>query len=130
MSRLKDSTHGAGFDYILDCAGSPAALTATYPALGIRGTIVTVGGAAPGAKAEIEVNAQLIGGRTYRGTHQGDAVPGVFLPELIQLWKSGLFPFESLVTKYGFEEVDKALEDLKEGKAVKALFVTGSVEGT
>ena len=130
VSRLKDSTHGAGFDYILDCAGSPAALTATYPALGIRGTIVTVGGAAPGAKAEIEVNAQLIGGRTYRGTHQGDAVPGVFLPELIQLWKSGLFPFESLVTKYGFEEVDKALEDLKEGKAVKALFVTGSVEGT
>ncbi|GAB7338662.1 hypothetical protein MBLNU457_5393t1 [Dothideomycetes sp. NU457] len=128
--KLKDATpNGLGYDYILDCAGSPASISQLYPALAPRGTIVTVGGAAPGAKVEIEVNAALIGGRTYRGTHQGDAVPGIFLPEMIDLWKKGLFPFEELVTRYGFEDVPKALEDLKEGRCVKALFVTGAVEG-
>lgn len=126
--KLKDTTStGLGYDYILDCAGSPAAVTALYPALAPRGTMITVGGATPGAKVEIEVNAALIGGRTYRGTHQGDAVPGVFLPELIALWKRGLFPFDELVTRYGFEEVPRALEDLKGGRCVKALFVTGVV---
>jgi len=128
--RLKDpSPRGLGYDYILDCAGVPAAITSLYAALAPRGTMMTVGGAAPGAKVEIEVNAQLIGGRTYRGTHQGDAVPGVFLPELVALWQRGLFPFETLVTRYGFEDVPKALEDLREGRCVKALFVTGALEG-
>lgn len=128
VQRLKDATpHGLGYDYILDCAGSPAAVTQLYPALAPRGTMMTVGGATPGAKVEIEVNAALIGGRTYRGTHQGDAVPGVFLPEMIDLWKKGLFPFDALVTRYGFEDVPKALVDLKEGRCVKALFVTGAL---
>ena len=73
--KLKTLTNGEGFDFVLDCVGVPELINAGYKALAPQGMVLTVGGAPPTAEAKIGMSAQLSGGRTYRGTHQGDSVP-------------------------------------------------------
>ena len=113
VEKLKAMTEGAGFDFVLDCVGVPELISAGHKALSTKGVIVTVGGGPPTAEAKIGLSTQLIGGRTYRGTHQGDSVPATvcccascgstipmkdadsFLkatPMLVGLWRQGKLP--------------------------------------
>ncbi|KAF2219123.1 chaperonin 10-like protein [Elsinoe ampelina] len=118
---IKDATSGIGADFVLDCVGLPSLIEASIPALARKGTMITVGGGAPGVEAKVRLMDMLIGGRSWRGTHQGDSVPGEFLPRLIGMWKEGKFGFDELLTMYGFEDLERAMEDVKKGKTVKAV---------
>jgi aryl-alcohol dehydrogenase len=71
--------------------------------------------------------ATLLNGRTVRGIIQGDAIPQTFLPELIQLYRAGRFPFDRLVRYYDFENIEQAFEDSRQGKAIKPILRIGSV---
>ena len=71
--KLKSMTRGLGFDYVIDCVGLAKLVNAGHQALAPRGMVLTIGG--PPSAASISMSAQLLGGRTYRGTHQGDSVP-------------------------------------------------------
>jgi aryl-alcohol dehydrogenase len=61
-------------------------------------------------------------GLSIRGIVQGDSVPDAFIPHLIELYMNGRFPFDELVTKYPFEEINQAIEDQAAGKVVKPVF--------
>jgi aryl-alcohol dehydrogenase len=74
-AELRRLTNGVGFNFVVECAGISQLVNAGHKALAPRGTLVTVGGGAPTAMANISLVKQLIGGCTYRGTHQGDSVP-------------------------------------------------------
>ncbi|TKX19774.1 S-(hydroxymethyl)glutathione dehydrogenase-like protein 2 [Elsinoe australis] len=131
------ATGKTGVDFILDCVGHPSLIEAAIPALAARGTVVTVGGGAPGAEAKVKLMDMLIGGRTWRGTHQGDSDGGPFLRRLIRMEREGVWGFGELVGQYGFLDggeggdgkegpgggLGRALEDLKEGRVVKAVVV-------
>ncbi len=43
----------------------------------------------------------------------GSSVPQLFIPELIELYKQGLFPYDKLITIYAFDEINQAAEDSK-----------------
>lgn len=132
-----EATGNTGVDFILDCVGHPSLIEAAIPALAARGTVVTVGGGAPGAEAKVKLMDMLIGGRTWRGTHQGDSDGGPFLRRLIRMEREGVWGFGELVGEYGFLDggeggegkegpgggLGRALEDLKEGRVVKAVVV-------
>ena len=60
-------------------------------------------------------------GRSLRGIIEGDSVPDVFIPRLIELYKQGRFPFDKLVTFYKLEDINKAVEDTEQGKVIKAV---------
>ena len=62
-------------------------------------------------------------GISIRGIVQGDSVPDVFIPKLVDLYMNGLFPFDKLVTKYPFEKINQAIEDQAAGKVVKPVFL-------
>jgi aryl-alcohol dehydrogenase len=72
---------------------------------------------------EVPVNALnlMLGGRTIRGLLQGDSVPDVFIPLLIDLWMDGRFPLEKLVTFYPFDAIDQAMADNDSGAAIKPI---------
>jgi aryl-alcohol dehydrogenase len=63
----------------------------------------------------------ILFGRSLRGIIEGDSVPDVFIPRLIDLYKQGRFPFDKLVTYYDFEVINKAVEDTEQGKVIKAV---------
>lgn len=52
-------------------------------------------------------------GKTMVGVIKGDAVPQLFIPELVEYYKQGLFPFDKLVKFYPFDQINDAFEDSK-----------------
>jgi len=56
---------------------------------------------------------------------QGDAVPQHFIPRLIELYRTGEFPFDRLVTFYDFHEINRALDDIRRGETIKAVLRIG-----
>ena len=60
-------------------------------------------------------------GRSLRGIIEGDSVPDVFIPRLVELYKQGRFPFDKLISFYKLEDINKAVEDTEQGKVIKAV---------
>jgi aryl-alcohol dehydrogenase len=55
------------------------------------------------------------------GAIEGDSIPQLFIPKLIDYYKKGLFPFDKLVRFYDLHEINQAFEDSKSGKTVKPI---------
>lgn len=66
-------------------------------------------------------NDILMEGKRIVGTVQGDSVPQLYIPRLVQFYKEGKFPFDKLVKFYEFEDINKAFEDSKTGVTIKPI---------
>ncbi|MFI1017849.1 NAD(P)-dependent alcohol dehydrogenase [Streptomyces sp. NPDC020965] len=122
-ARIAEIT-GGGADYVLEITARPEMLTLAVDALAPLGTAALIGGAPAGAHAPVNMNA-LLGGRTLRGIAQGDSIPQLFVPQLIDLHRAGRFPFDRLITFYGFDEINEAVNDTRTGAAVKPVLRIG-----
>jgi aryl-alcohol dehydrogenase len=121
--RLAAITGGRGLDYALDTTGAPALLRTAVDALGIRGTVALVGAAAPGTEATFEIGASLTKGWTFKTIVEGSSVPQTFIPALVDLWRSGRFPFDRLVKAYPFSAINQAFADSESGATIKPVVV-------
>jgi aryl-alcohol dehydrogenase len=65
------------------------------------------------------MNPILVTGRTIRGIVEGDSVPVLFLPRLVELWEQGRFPVDRLMTFYDFDRINEAATDAEAGTVVK-----------
>jgi len=63
----------------------------------------------------------LLFGRSVRGIIEGDSVPHLFIPTLVDLHRQGRFPFDTLITTYPFEDINRAVEDTEKGITVKSV---------
>ncbi|WP_327128321.1 NAD(P)-dependent alcohol dehydrogenase [Streptomyces sp. NBC_01727] len=115
---------GGGADYVLEITARPEMLTLAVDALAPLGTAALIGGAPAGAHAPVNMNA-LLGGRTVRGIAQGDSIPQLFIPQLIDLYRAGRFPFDRLITFYGFDQINEAVTDTRTGAAIKPVLRMG-----
>ena len=51
----------------------------------------------------------------------GHIVPDIFIPQLIDLYKTGRFPIDKMVKFYKFKDINQAVEDSEKGSTVKAV---------
>lgn len=109
-----------GMDYTLDTTGVPEVVSTAIAVLAARGTCGLVAGA-PGIEAGLAVNHLFSGGRSVRGVTEGDAVPSVFIPQLIELYRQGRFPFDRMVEFFPFEEINTAMAKGGSGEVVKPI---------
>ncbi|MCD7099269.1 NAD(P)-dependent alcohol dehydrogenase [Stenotrophomonas sp. MMGLT7] len=116
---------GGGADFALESTGRPEVLAQGIEALGGLGMIGVVGAPRLGTKAEFDVNNLLLGGRSIRGIAEGDSVPQVFIPQLVQLYQQGRFPFDRLVRFYPLEQINQAAEDSTKGITLKPILRIG-----
>ena len=65
----------------------------------------------------------LASGRNVMGILEGDAVPALFIPRLIDLWQQGRFPFDKLITSYPLSQIGQAEADAASGAAVKPVLI-------
>jgi aryl-alcohol dehydrogenase len=114
-----------GADHVLEITARPEMLKLAAEVLAPLGTAALVGGAPAGTQASVDMNT-LLNGRTVRGIIQGDAVPQVFIPTLIQMYKAGVFPFDRLVRFYDFEFINRAIEDAQNGQSIKPVLRIGT----
>ena len=108
-----------GADFTLECSGRAAVLRQAIDSLAILGTCGIVGATPEGTEASFNVNDVMIPGRRIMGIVQGDVVSRTFIPELIELFRQGRFPFDRLVKFYSFEDVNQAMADSESGVTIK-----------
>lgn len=111
---------GSGVDYSLECTGIPQVFRQAVDSLTSTGICGLVGAAPLGTEVTFDMNS-IFFGRTIRGIIEGDSVPDIFIPQLIDLYNQGRFPFDRLITFYPFEEINQAAEDSERGRVLKAV---------
>ncbi len=117
---IHEVTAGFGVQYSLECTGNPTVLRQAFDCLAVRGVCGLVGVAPMGTEVTLDSFSLLLG-RTVRGVIEGDSVPDIFIPALIELWRHGRFPFERLRTVYDFEQINEAAIDSERGVTLKAV---------
>lgn len=117
VQTIQDLT-GGGPHYSLECVGNPPVFRQAVDVLPLLGVCGLVGVVAPGT--EVSLNMDLImNGRTVRGVIEGDAIPDLFIPKLIELYRQDRFPFDRMISFYPFEEINRAVEDMEKGLVIK-----------
>ncbi|WP_429819305.1 NAD(P)-dependent alcohol dehydrogenase [Ensifer sp. B1-9] len=109
-----------GVDFSLECTSSPKVFRQAIDCLGIPGTCGLVGSSPLGTEASIDIGSFLFG-RTLIGVVEGQSVPADFIPQLIEYWKSGRFPFDKLVQFYDLDQINEAMADSESGKVIKPI---------
>jgi aryl-alcohol dehydrogenase len=111
---------GGGIEYTLECTGIPKVLRQAVDSLMMGGTCGLIGVAPVGVEVNLEMQT-LLDGRTVRGIVEGDCVPDIFIPQLIDLYKQGRFPFDRMLKFYSLDQINEAAEDSEKGKTLKAV---------
>lgn len=111
---------GGGIEFTLECTGIPKVFRQAVDALMMGGTCGLIGVAPVGVEANLEMQ-HILDGRTIKGCVEGDCIPDLFIPQLIDLYKQGRFPFDKLLKFYSLEQINEAVEDTEKGKALKAV---------
>jgi aryl-alcohol dehydrogenase len=117
IENIHDTT-GDGADYSVECTGVASVLRQAIDSMNNTGTCALVGAAPPGEECTIDMNSIMFG-RTLTGVIEGDAVPDIFIPQLIELYEQGSFPFDKLIQFYPLDDIQQAVEDMETGRAIK-----------
>jgi aryl-alcohol dehydrogenase len=123
VEAVRDATGGRGVDFALETTGVPDLLTQAVRSLDSLGTCAYVGTAPPGVPGGILMLEAMMKGLTVRGVLQGDSTPSVMIPRLLTLHRSGLLPFDRLLTHYRLDEINQAAADCSSGDVVKPVLV-------
>jgi aryl-alcohol dehydrogenase len=111
---------GGGALYSLECTGIPDVLSQALDCLAYTGVAGLIGVAPFGSRVSLDCQS-ILNGRTIKGIVEGDSNPDVFIPQLIDLYIKGRFPFDRIITFYPFDQINQAAEDSEKGKIVKAV---------
>jgi aryl-alcohol dehydrogenase len=114
--------HPGGVEFSIDSTGNAGVLRLAFEVLHSRGICGLIGGSKAGTEVSLDMTTLLFG-RTVRGILQGDSKPKKFLPELIRLYRDGLFPIDRLITHYKLDQIDTAIADMKSGRTIKPVLL-------
>ena len=106
-------------DYSFETSANEQSFNDALDCLSMGGTCGFVTIPNSGKKFPFSPRIMLMHATSLRGIVQGSSIPGTFLPKLIELNKEGNFPFDRIVKTYDFEEINKAFEDSRTGRAIK-----------
>jgi aryl-alcohol dehydrogenase len=109
-ARITDIT-GRGVDYVVETTGNSKMHQLAIDVLNPRGVVALLTGER-GTDSLPEERRTL-------GIIQGDAVPQLFIPKLIKLYRARQFPFNRLVKFYEFRDINRAIADAKRGDTIK-----------
>ncbi len=112
-------TEGRGVQVSLDTTGVQSLARQSWDFVRKRGKILQVGLAKPGDKWEIPMAEHMNSGKEIIGCLEGDSVPDKFIPEMIGWYREGKFPIHRIVSLYPAKEYGRALEEMRQGSAVK-----------
>jgi aryl-alcohol dehydrogenase len=116
---VRSLTRGAGVNYAIDTTALPRVLRNAIDAMAPRGVCAAVGAASFGTDVTIDMGALLAKGQTLRGVIEGESLPDTFIPALIDLYRQGMFAFDRLITRYPFDQIERAAEESHSGVVLK-----------
>lgn len=117
VDAIRTITSG-GINFALDTTARPDVIRQAVESLAPLGMCGLIGVAPPGTELRFDY-ASIAGARFLRGIYQGDSIPGVFIPTLIDLHLQGRFPFDRLLRFYPLREINEAAEASERGDVIK-----------
>jgi aryl-alcohol dehydrogenase len=122
LARIKEiAPHGV--TYALETSSKRQSFHDAVECLAMGGTCGIVTPPQGGAPIAFQPRELLAKGSHLCGIIQGAALPGTFLPMLLELNRQGKFPFERLIKTYAFAEINKAFDDSRTGRAIKPVLI-------
>jgi aryl-alcohol dehydrogenase len=119
LAALREVTVG-GARFTIDTTGVPAVIATAIQALRPAGICGLVGA----QQGDLVIDPVALSvGRTLMGIVEGDAVPQVFIPRLIELWQQGRFPFDRLIKTFPLDQINEAEQAAVTGAVVKPVLV-------
>jgi aryl-alcohol dehydrogenase len=106
-----------GFNFSFNTTSSPAVYSLATECLAHEGTAGYV--TRPRGDWSPNIAALLAGGRRLQGILGGSANPQLFIPQLLEYWRQGRFPFERLITEFRFADIGAAWAACESGAVVK-----------
>ncbi len=122
VAEIQRHTGGEGAQYSLECTGLPKVARQAVDSLRLTGICGIIGVAPLGTEVSFDMNGILFG-RTVRGIIEGDSVPDIFIPQLVELWRQGRFPFDKLIKKFKLSEIEDAAHASETGDVLKAILI-------
>ena len=119
VGKIKNEITLGGVNYAIDTSGVPDFVKNALASCRVMGPAVVLG-----ATGDVTFNIQqeLMGdAKSLIGIVEGDAIPKLFIPKLLDYHKKGMFPFDKLIKFYPFEQINEAFEDSGSGKCIKAV---------
>jgi S-(hydroxymethyl)glutathione dehydrogenase/alcohol dehydrogenase len=119
--KVKDLTDGRGADYAFECTAIPELGAAPLAMVRNAGTAVQVSG----IEQEITIDMNLFEwDKIYINPLYGKCRPQNDFPDIINLYESGQIMLEEMITRtYTIDEIDKAFDDLLNGRNAKGVIV-------
>ena len=124
VAEIQRVTGGEGAQYSLECTGLPKVVRQAVDCLRLTGVCGVIGVAPLETEFTLDMNSILFG-RSVRGVIEGDSVPDVFIPQLVELWRQGRFPFDRLIKLYPLSKIDEAVEASEKGEVLKPVLIPG-----
>lgn len=107
-----------GVPYALETTGVPKVLEQAIYSTCAGGMVGIVGAPPMGSTITVDVNFMLFN-RKLRGIIEGQSISKIFIPQLIELYKQGKFPFDKLIKVYSADQINQAAEDSEKGVTIK-----------
>lgn len=111
-----------GVNFIVDAAGVDTLIGSALTGLARRGTVGLLA-TPPSAATKLDLpwGSVLLQGQAVRGIIEGNSIPDIFIPRLAELYEQERFPFDKFVRFYPFNEINRAVEDMRKGIAIKPI---------
>lgn len=115
-----------GLGFALETTGQQDVFDLAIEHLAAHGTCGLVG--APRKKLELDARQLMVAARRVVGIVEGDSDAASFIPYLISLYEAGEFPVDRLIRPYRFDEINAAIEQMKDGSTIKPVLVMPAAE--
>lgn len=122
LAKIKELS-GGGVNHAFDTTGIPAVIGVAVETMLPNGMLGLVAVPPPDATLPANMMSMLIRGVGVKYITEGDADPKVFIPQMAAWFKAGKFPFDRLVTKFKFSEINEAAHSSEKGGAIKPVMV-------
>ena len=109
---------GFGADYAVETTAVPQVYRQAVDSLNFTGECMLLG--APPVGTEVTFDMQnFLTGRKTRGVIEGDSIPQILIPQMIDLYRQGKFPFDKMIKYYAAENINQAVADSEKGLTIK-----------
>ncbi len=110
-------------NHALDTTGIPEVMAVAVESTMARGVVGLIGVPPPGSLLSASLMSLLLRGTMIKYITEGDADPQTFIPKMIGWYKAGKFPFDRLVKKFPFAQINEAAHASESGAAIKPVLV-------
>lgn len=110
-----------GVDYVIDTTAMNENIVQAIDALIKSGTLALVGVGPNDRQLNVNMMTLFTKGIRIHSICAGEAIADTFIPKMVDLFMQGKYPFEKFLTFYHFNDIQKAIEDQRKGKIIKAV---------